>query len=199
MVRRRRCLTTAAGGSSVLSTSPNHLPCQFRPPSTYGQVATGYDNSRRVEPAVAVAMVEALHSLRARSVLEIGAGTGNYTGALMASGLSVIPLDRSRTMVEIGAQKTFAPWILADAAALPLRRASVDAIAGVNVLHHLPALPVALAEFRRVARAGAVLQVVVRESPLRQSAELRPGRTAADPADAGRFTLRRRSIAEFPS
>ena len=114
-----------------------------------GQVATGYDNSRRVEPAVAVAMVEALHSLRARSVLEIGAGTGNYTGALMASGLSVIPLDRSRTMVEIGAQKTFAPWILADAAALPLRRASVDAIAGVNVLHHLPALPVALAEFRR--------------------------------------------------
>jgi len=94
-------------------------------------------------------MVEALHSLRARSVLEIGAGTGNYTGALMASGLSVIPLDRSCTMVEIGAQKTFAPWILADAAALPLRRASVDAIAGVNVLHHLPALPVALAEFRR--------------------------------------------------
>jgi len=130
----------------------------------YGQVASGYDNSRRVEPAVAVAMVEGLRSLRARSVLEIGAGTGNYTGALAASGLSVIALDRSPAMVEIGAQKTFARWILSDAAALPLRTASVDAIAGVNILHHLSALPVALAEFRRVARAGAVLQAVVREN-----------------------------------
>jgi SAM-dependent methyltransferase len=130
----------------------------------YGRVAAGYDNSRRVEPAIAVALVEGLRSLRALSVLEVGAGTGNYTGALTAGGLSVIALDRSPAMVEIGACKAPARWILADASALPLRPRSVDAVTGVNVLHHLPLLPAALAEFRRVARAGAVLQAVVREN-----------------------------------
>jgi SAM-dependent methyltransferase len=130
----------------------------------YGQVAAGYDGSRCVEPAIAVAIVNGLRSIGARSVLEIGAGTGNYTGALTAGGLSVVAVDRSPAMVEIGAHKTSARWILSDASALPLRARSVDAIAGVNVLHHLPALPVVLAEFRRVARLGAVLQAVVREN-----------------------------------
>jgi protein-L-isoaspartate O-methyltransferase len=78
----------------------------------YGQVAPGYDYSRCVEPAIAVALVEGLKSLEARSVVEIGAGTGNYTGALTASGLSVIAIDRAPAMIEIGAHKTSARWIL---------------------------------------------------------------------------------------
>ena len=130
----------------------------------YSQMASAYDNSRCVESAIADSLVEGLRSLRARSVLEIGSGTGNYTGALRASGLSVIALDRSPAMIEIGAHKTSACWILSDASALPLRARSVDAVAGVNVLHHLSGLPCVLAELRRVARAGAVLQAVVREN-----------------------------------
>ena len=130
----------------------------------YGKIASGSDDSRRVEPAIAVALVEGLRSMRARSVLEIGAGTGNYTEALTAAGLSVVALDRSPAMIEVGTQKTSARWIRADAGAVPLRANSIDAIAGVNVLHHFPAMPAALAEFRRVARCGAVLQAVVREN-----------------------------------
>jgi len=72
----------------------------------YGEVASGYDDSRCLEPAIGLALIEGLRCLRARSVLEIGAGTGNYTCALMAGGLSVIALDRSPAMVEIGASKT---------------------------------------------------------------------------------------------
>ncbi len=130
----------------------------------YGQLAPQYDESRRAEPAIVVALVKGLRSLGARSVLEIGAGTGNYTGALAAEGFSVTALDRSPAMVEIGAEKTSARWMLSDALALPFRAQAVDAIAGVNVLHHLPTLSAALAEFRRVARAGVVFQAVVREN-----------------------------------
>ena len=130
----------------------------------YGQVASGYDNSRCVEPAIAGALIDGLRSLGTRSVVEIGAGTGNYTGALKAGGFSVIALDRSPAMIGIGARKTPARWILSDASVLPFRASSVDAVAGVNVLHHLGGLAAALAEFRRVARAGAVLQAVVREN-----------------------------------
>ena len=103
----------------------------------YGQVASGYDKSRCVEPGIADAMVAGLRSLHAQSVLEIGAGTGNYTGALTEHGLSVVALDRSPAMIEIGADKTSAHWILSDASSIPLRTRSVDAIVAVNALHHL--------------------------------------------------------------
>ncbi|MDO8432305.1 MAG: class I SAM-dependent methyltransferase [Candidatus Binatus sp.] len=130
----------------------------------YSQVARGYDRSRRIEPAIIDALVRGLDSLHARNILELGAGTGNYTAALDASGYAVTALDRSSAMVAIGAHKARAAWIVADAGRLPLRANSVDAVAGVNVLHHLPDLAAALAECRRVARAGVVLQAVVREN-----------------------------------
>ena len=43
--------------------------------------------------AVAVELIQGLRLLGARSILEVGAGTGNYTGALTASGFSVTALD----------------------------------------------------------------------------------------------------------
>ena len=130
----------------------------------YGEVASGYDDLRRVEPAIADSLVAGLHSLGAKSVLEIGAGTGNYTRALAMSGLSVIAIDRSPAMAEIGARKAPAQWILADGDTLPFAKRSIDAVTGVNVLHHLSALAAALSEFRRVTRVGAVLQAVIREN-----------------------------------
>ena len=130
----------------------------------YREIASGYDDSRCVEPAIIDSLVAGLQSLGAKSVLEIGAGTGNYTRALAKSGLSVIAIDRSAAMAAIGAQKAHAHWILADGDLLPFGKRSIDAVTGVNVLHHLPALEAALSEFRRVARAGAVLQAVIREN-----------------------------------
>src|SRR5260221_6893161 len=130
----------------------------------YGQVAPSYDCSRRIEPAIIDALVRGLHALDAHRVLELGAGTGNYTGALDALGYCVVALDRSPAMIAIAASKVRACWIVADAGRLPLHANSVDAVVGVNVLHHLGDLAVTLAECRRIARAGVVLQAVVREN-----------------------------------
>ena len=104
----------------------------------YGQVAVGYDKSRRLEPAISSALIAGLRSLNARSVLEIGAGTGNYSASLVANGFAVTAIDREPAMVAIGATKAPASWIVADAADLPVRARSFDAAVAVNVLHHLP-------------------------------------------------------------
>ena len=130
----------------------------------YGQVATAYDNTRCVELGVAAALVEVCGRWALDPCSKSAPALAHYTAALTAAGFSMTAIDRSPAMVEIGAQKTAGRCILSDASALPLRARSVDAIAGVNVLHHLPALHAALAEFRRVARAGAALQAVVREN-----------------------------------
>jgi SAM-dependent methyltransferase len=130
----------------------------------YGQLAPGYDKSRRSEPAILSALIAGLRSLNAQSVLEIGAGTGNYSAAIAASGFALTAVDREPAMVAIGAAKAPASWIVADALHLPLLARSFDAAVAVNVLHHLPDLDRALAELRRVARCGAVMHAVVREN-----------------------------------
>jgi SAM-dependent methyltransferase len=130
----------------------------------YCEIAQHYDASRRAEPAIASALIGELDAAGARSVLEIGAGTGNYTRELVARGFDTVALDVSEEMIAIGRAKAAARWIRADAGATPLTRGAVDAAAGVNVLHHLGDPRRALCELRRVVRRAAVLQAVVREN-----------------------------------
>jgi SAM-dependent methyltransferase len=130
----------------------------------YREIAPRYDGSRRAEPAVVSALTADLFAAGAHSVVEIGAGTGNYTCELIAAGLETVALDPSAEMIAMGRGKAAARWIRADACAIPLANGAVDAAAGVNVLHHLSDLPQALCELRRVVRRCAVVQAVVREN-----------------------------------
>ncbi len=130
----------------------------------YREIAPRYDGSRRAEPAIVSALSAALDAAGARSVVEIGAGTGNYTRELVAGGRDTIALDPSAEMIAMGRAKAAARWIRADACAIPLRGGAMDAATGVNVLHHLGDLHGALRELRRVVRRCAVVQAVAREN-----------------------------------
>jgi SAM-dependent methyltransferase len=130
----------------------------------YREIAPRYDGSRRAEPAIVSALTAALHAAGTRSVVEIGAGTGNYTRELVAGGFEVVALDVSAEMIAVGRAKARARWLRADACAIPLISGAVDAAAAVNVLHHLGDLHGALCELGRVARRCAVVQAVAREN-----------------------------------
>lgn len=130
----------------------------------FTNLAERYDVSRSAEPAIVSAFTGGLHSLGARRVVDIGAGTGNYTRALAAEGFQTVAIDVSSEMIAAGRTKADARWIRGDACALPLASGVLDAAVCVNVLHHLADLRGALGEMRRVVRRGAVMQAVVREN-----------------------------------
>ena len=93
--------------------------------------------------------------------LEIGAGTGYFTLNLVRAGVvdratatDISPgmLRRlSATAEELGLEVETAE---VDAEALPFADASFDLVIGHAVLHHLPGLDRAMAEFHRVLRPG---------------------------------------------
>jgi ubiquinone/menaquinone biosynthesis C-methylase UbiE len=130
----------------------------------YAPIARTYDLSRRSEPRVTDALAAGLRELRAASVLDVGAGTGNYAAELKRLGFNTILLDLSAEMLSAAVAKLGAIAIRADAHRLPFRPGSFDAAVAVNVLHHLEDLAAALIELRRVVRRGAALQAVVREN-----------------------------------
>src|SRR5436190_14645312 len=96
--------------------------------------------------------------------LEIGSGTGYFSLNLLQLGLieRLVATDISPGMLgELAATAERLGLDLetaaSDAERLPFEDRSFDLVFGHAVLHHLPDLPAALAEFRRVLRPGGTL------------------------------------------
>jgi SAM-dependent methyltransferase len=101
----------------------------------------------------------------ARSLLEIGCGTGHFAGWLASAGLQVVGLDRSPAMlVELRKRTPELPMILSDAHSLPLRDHAVDVTAFVTTVEFLDHAETALMEAVRVSRHGLILVVLNRWS-----------------------------------
>jgi SAM-dependent methyltransferase len=101
----------------------------------------------------------------ARSVLEIGCGTGHFAGWLAVWGSRVIGLERSPAMLaEMRGRHPLAAPVLGDAHQLPFRDGAVDLALFVTALEFLEGSPAALAEACRVARSGVIVLALNRWS-----------------------------------
>ncbi|MFG1991783.1 MerR family transcriptional regulator [Actinoplanes sp. NPDC048988] len=118
-------------------------------PRLYDAIGSAYPATRRTEPRIAARIHQALGD--ARTVLNVGAGTGSYE-----------PLDREVTAVEpsavMRAQRPAgaAPCVAAAAESLPFEDQSFDAAMAVSTVHHWPDPVAGLREMCRVARRVVV-------------------------------------------
>jgi SAM-dependent methyltransferase len=116
----------------------------------YSTLAVDYANVRRPDPRIGTQLAAALGD--ARTVINVGAGTGSYE-----------PTDRHVVAVEPAAEMrarrdpSLSPAIDARADALPFDDDSFDAGLAVLTVHHWPDLKAGLAELRRVARRRVVI------------------------------------------
>lgn len=116
----------------------------------YDQLGYGYRAVRQPDPRIAARIERALGG--ARSIINVGAGTGSYE-----------PTDREVTAVEpselmISQRRPgSAPVIRARAEQLPFGDDSFDAALAVLTLHHWADLDAGLAEMRRVASERLVV------------------------------------------
>ena len=115
----------------------------------YDTIGATYTRTRRTEPRIAAQVWAALGD--ARTVLNVGAGTGSYE-----------PSDRDVTAVEpsavMRAQRPAgaAPCVAATAERLPFEDRSFDAAMAFATIHHWPDPIAGLREMRRVARRVVV-------------------------------------------
>lgn len=86
-------------------------------------------------------------------VLDLGAGTGTWATALASwYGINVVAVEPSPAM---RARSRWPGTLAGNATALPLAPATMDGAWLSTVVHHLPDLPAAARELRRVLRPGA--------------------------------------------
>jgi SAM-dependent methyltransferase len=103
------------------------------------------------------AFLTRLRNERCRTLLEIGAGTGQDAEFFAASGLEVVATDASPAMIRFCQDKGLDARVM-DFAALDLKPGSVDAVHAMNCLLHVPnaELPAVLAGIARVLRPGGL-------------------------------------------
>ena len=116
----------------------------------YGAIGNAYSRHRRPEPAIARILEHALGS--ARTVCNVGAGTGSYEPTRRR----VVAVEPSATM---RAQRTpgLGPVVAGVAEALPFAGDSFDAAMSTFSVHQWSDLDAGLGELRRVARGQVVI------------------------------------------
>ncbi len=117
----------------------------------------------------------AIGDVNGRLVLDYGCGNGENTLPLVARGARVIAVDVSEDLLRLARRRLAlhglagrsAIFLAGSAHDLPLPDASVDAVMGIAILHHLD-LDLAAREVHRVLKPGgvAVFQEPVRNSRL---------------------------------
>lgn len=115
----------------------------------YDSIGTTYTVTRRTEPRIAARIWAALGD--ARSILNVGAGTGSYEPP-DRDVLAVEPSEVMRSQRPAGA----APCVAAVAENLPFADESFDAAMAVASVHHWQDPIAGLREMRRVARRVVV-------------------------------------------
>lgn len=116
----------------------------------YDRIGTNYADLRKPDPRIARRICDALGL--AKSVLNVGAGTGSYE-----------PTDRRVTAVEPSAEMirqrkpSAVPAIQGRAECLPFADKSFDAAMAILTIHHWTDKAAGLREMRRVARGPVVV------------------------------------------
>jgi SAM-dependent methyltransferase len=129
----------------------------------YDVEAARYDATRGGEPRArsAARAILALIPERARTLLDVGCGTGLVTERLERPGLRVFGMDAAPGMLAVAAGRLGPALVLGDCLRLPFADGSLDAVSAVWLLHLLPDAPGVVAECARVLRPGGVFVTTV--------------------------------------
>jgi len=122
----------------------------------YDQIARGYDYHRQGGGPYLDTLVRLLERSPGRRVLELGAGTGNNTGAVHdAVPCHVTALEPSQGMLDKARGKGVpAHWVRGCATDLPFAAHAFDFLFATYVLHHIADLEALLRECVRVLDGG---------------------------------------------
>jgi SAM-dependent methyltransferase len=110
----------------------------------YDRIGRTYAAARRADPRIAEQIRVALGN--ARSVVNIGAGTGNYE----PTDRPVVAIEPARTMIDQRSAEA-APAVAGVAERLPFLDAAFDAAMATLTLHHWSDVDAGLREMRRVS------------------------------------------------
>ncbi len=104
----------------------------------YNSIGKTYDSTRKPDPELVAQLLQLLNVQINGHYLDVGCGSGNYTGALSAKGLNIEGIDISKEMLTKARQKhPTIQFLEADARQLPYKNDSFDGATCILATHHI--------------------------------------------------------------
>lgn len=118
----------------------------------YDQIGKTYNSTRVADLRITDRIVQYLDLPAGSRLLDIGAGTGNYSYELANRGFEVIAVEPSETMRQQGKQHRNLKWVEGFAESLPVEDQSIDGVVCTLATHHFTNLELCFREMARVIR-----------------------------------------------
>lgn len=123
----------------------------------YDRIGVTYSRSRAADPRITAKLVELLGLPAGSRLIDIGAGTGNYSHALATAGFRVTAVEPSATMRSQAREHPGLEWQEGVGEALPYTTASFDGAIMTLCLHHFKDWQQGLREAIRVVGKGPLV------------------------------------------
>ena len=127
------------------------------PHPRYDAIGVKYNTYRNADIRIVTILKELLELPYGSTIVDLGAGTGNYTNALASMGYKLKAIEPSAVMREQIIPHPNVQWFAGSAESIPLPDASVDGLISTLAVHHFPDLSVAAAEMWRVCGNGPMV------------------------------------------
>jgi ubiquinone/menaquinone biosynthesis C-methylase UbiE len=118
----------------------------------YDEIGKTYSQTRIADARITNAIIQGLNLTTPSIIVDIGAGTGNYSVELAKLGYKVLAVEPSEVMREQGKQHEELRWIAGVAEALPFDECSVDGIVSTLAIHHFIDLEKSFSEMVRIIK-----------------------------------------------
>lgn len=126
-------------------------------PPIYDKIGRTYSATRSADPRITEQLIGLLGLTPGAKLLDVGAGTGNYSQALARAGFHVTALEPSQVMRDQGQQHEHLTWTAGVAEELPFEPDTFDGLVMTLCMHHFTDWRMALREAIRVVGDGPIV------------------------------------------
>ncbi|WP_244241701.1 class I SAM-dependent methyltransferase [Leptospira jelokensis] len=120
----------------------------------YDKIGLNYNNTRKVDHRIASIIEEnlLLNGINIK-LLDVGAGTGNYSNFFSSKGYDVTALEPSAIMIDQSSENKNIKWIKGSAEHIEFQDNFFDGIFSVLASHHFSNLQLAISEINRTLKS----------------------------------------------
>lgn len=123
----------------------------------YDKIGIEYSLHRSADPRISNKIISLLNLPTNSVIMDIGAGTGNYSHALSNNGFIMKAVEPSDKMISQASNQANIEWIKACAEDIPLPNNSVDGVIIILAMHHFKSIRRAIDEISRICPNGPII------------------------------------------
>lgn len=115
-----------------------------------------YNRYRKADTRLVKEIIRLLDVKSNSTILDVGAGTGNYSVSIADMGYHIMALEPEKKMIDQCSDNRI-NWINSSVYSIPLENNSVDGAIIINVIHHFKDIERAFQEIKRVVGKGTIV------------------------------------------